>query len=469
MISKLFLFSIILMSAGFQSMAQDFQSSSIWEGKLGSIRLILKVSKDNVEKEYTAVFDSPDQGAMGLKVSDLKITKDSLTAFSSVIGGGYYGAFNEDHTLLTGEWRQGGAMPMVLKRVEKETEIKRPQTPKEPFPYTEKKVVYHNQDKSIQYGGTLTIPDTNARVPAVILISGSGQQDRDETLFNHKPFWVIADYFSRNGIAVLRVDDRGIGQSTGDVLGATSEDFAADVLVSLDFLKKQKEIDITKMGLVGHSEGGIIAPIAATKSNDVAFVISLAGPGISGMDILQRQMKYGNNQLGLTAEEVVRSDSFIKMLLGLAADYPDNEELKPIFAKKMQSWLDEQPVEFLEKMGFKGEDANSNIDKMAGRFFLPWMRYFLKYDPAPIIEQLRIPVLALNGELDVQVSASENLAGFEQSLNRGGNKNFKVMSFPNLNHLFQTAETGAAFEYATIEETFSPEVLDVMLFWIRSL
>ncbi|ERJ60441.1 hypothetical protein M472_16940 [Sphingobacterium paucimobilis HER1398] len=157
------------------------------------------------------------------------------------------------------------------------------------------------------------------------------------------------------------------------------------------------------------------------------------------------------------------------MLLGLAADYPDNEELKPIFAKKMQSWLDEQPVEFLEKMGFKGEQANSNIDQLAGRFFLPWMRYFLKYDPAPILEQLRIPVLALNGELDVQVNASENLAGSEQSLKKGGNKNFKVMSFPNLNHLFQTAETGAAFEYATIEETFSPEVLDVMLSWIRGL
>ncbi|MCY4780768.1 alpha/beta hydrolase [Sphingobacterium sp. UT-1RO-CII-1] len=469
MILKLFFSSILFIGATWQLMGQNFTANSIWEGKLGNIRLVLKVSEDSVTKQYKAVFDSPDQGAMGLEVSDLNITIDSLTAFSKVIGGGYYGAFNEDKTELTGEWRQGGAMPMLMKKVEKEITINRPQTPKEPFPYVERKVVYHNEDKSIQYGATLTMPDTNVNVPAVILISGSGQQDRDETLFNHKPFWVIADYFSRNGIVVLRVDDRGVGQTTGDVMGATSADFADDVLVSLGFLKKQQGIDINKMGLVGHSEGGMIAPMAAIKSNDVAFIVSLAGLGVTGMEIMQKQMKAFNKQLELNAEERVRSDEFIEMLLGLAAKHPDNEELKPIFAQEMQAWMDKQPDDFLMKMGFKGEEGNRNIDQTAGRFFMPWMRYFLKYDPAPILEQLKIPVLALNGEKDVQVTAAENLAGFERSLKKAGNENFKIMSFPNLNHLFQTAETGAVSEYMDIEETFSPQVLEVMLNWIRGL
>lgn len=469
MILRVLFSFIVCIATVYQVGAQDFAANSIWEGKLGNIRLVLKIKQDSVTKQYTAVFDSPDQGALGLPVSELNITKDSLTAFSAAIGGGYYGAFNEDQITLTGEWRQGGAMPMLMKKVEKEIVINRPQTPNEPFPYIEKKVVYYNNDKSIQYGATLTLPDTNVNVPAVILISGSGQQDRDETLFNHKPFWVIADYFSRNGIAVLRVDDRGIGQTTGDVLGATSADFADDVLVSLAFLKEQEGIDIHKMGLVGHSEGGMIAPIAATKSNDVAFIVSLAGVGVTGMEIMQKQMKAINEQLGLNAEERVRSDAFTVMLLGLAAKYPDNEELKPIFAKEMQAWMDEQPDEFLMKMGFKGDQANTNIEAMAGRFFLPWMRYFLKYDPAPLLEQLQIPVLALNGEKDVQVTAAENLAGFERALKKAGNKNFKIMSFPHLNHFFQTAESGAVSEYSTIEETFSPQVLEVMRNWIKSL
>lgn len=469
MIIRIFLSSFLFVATAHCLVAQEYVANSIWEGKLHNIRLVLKIASDSSTNQTTAVFDSPDQGAMGLKISELRISKDSLIAYSSVVGGGFYGTFNKDRTELTGEWRQGGAMPLVLKKVEKVSEIKRPQTPQEPFSYKEKEVIYHNEDKSIQYGATLTLPDTNANVPAVILISGSGQQDRDETLFNHKPFWVIADYFSRNGIAVLRVDDRGVGKTTGEVLSATSADFAEDVLVSIGFLKEQEGIDNNKIGLVGHSEGGVIAPLVALQSSDVSFIVALAGPGITGMEIMKRQMRRINDELGLDAEEAERFDQFIKMLLNLASTHSDNDELKPIFAKEMQAWLDNQPDEFLTKIGFKGADANSNIDQMAGRFFLPWMRYFLQYDPAPILEQIQIPVLALNGEKDTQVSAKENLAGFERSLRKAGNKNFKTMSFPHLNHLFQTAETGAVSEYAAIEETFSPEVLNVMLNWIRGI
>src|SRR5690606_22641537 len=172
-------------------------------------------------------------------------------AFSSQIGGGFSGAFNADKTEIIGEWKQGGGtLPLVLKKVDQLTELKRPQTPKAPFPYLEEKVIYYNSDKSIQYGATLTLPDTNKNVPAVILITGSGQQDRDETLFGHKPFWVIADHLSRNGIAVLRVDDRGVGETTGDIKNATSADFANDVLVGIEYLKSRKEVNGKRIGLI---------------------------------------------------------------------------------------------------------------------------------------------------------------------------------------------------------------------------
>lgn len=452
-----------------QLLAQNLPSKTVWEGKLGDIRLILRLSTDSVTKQNVAVFDSPDQGAIGLKVSELKMTKDSVIAFSAQIGGGFYGAFNSDRTALAGEWKQGGALPLVLKRVDKEAEVKRPQMPQAPFPYKEERVIYHNPDKSIQYGATLTLPDTNKQVPAVILITGSGQQDRDETLFGHKPFWVIADYLSRNGIAVLRVDDRGVGETTGDVMSATSLDFAGDVLIGMDYLKAHKGIDNKKIGLIGHSEGGIIAPLIAVKSKDVAFIVSLAGVGIKGRELMAMQLKNNYKQLGLNEEEIARFDSMLNMLFDLSVEYPDNEQLKPVFAKKMTQWLRSQPEPFLAKLGYTGPEANSNIDEFAVRFFLPWMRYFLKYDPATTLTKIKIPVLALNGEKDVQVSAQENLTGFKNLLTQAGNKNFKVMAIPELNHLFQHAKTGKVNEYAIIEETISPEVLSIMKNWIRSL
>ena len=452
-----------------QLAAQDLPSKTVWEGKIENIRIFLRISKDSLTNKYVAVFDSPDQGAMGLKVSELKVTNDSVTAFSAQIGGGFYGAFKSGRTELAGEWKQGGALPLVLKRVEKEFEIKRPQMPKAPFPYKEEKVIYYNTDKSIQYGATLTLPDTNKQVPAVILITGSGQQDRDETLFGHKPFWVIADYLSRNGIAVLRVDDRGVGETTGEVMNATSLDFAGDVLVGMEYLKAHQGIDSKKIGLIGHSEGGIIGPMAAVQSKDVAFIVSLAGVGIKGRELMAMQLKSNYEQLGLNTEEVSRFDSLLNMLFDLSATYSDNEELKPIFAKKLKVWLNSQPEPFLAKLGYTGPQAYNNIDEFAARFFLPWMRSFLKYDPATTLTKIKIPVLALNGEKDVQVSAQENLSGFKTLLTKAGNKNFKVIAMPGLNHLFQHAKKGQVNEYATIEETISPEVLSIMRNWIKSL
>lgn len=280
---------------------------------------------------------------------------------------------------------------------------------------------------------------------------------------------MIADYLTRNGIAVLRVDDRGVGETTGEVMTATSLDFAGDVLVGIDYLKSHKGINSKKIGLLGHSEGGVIAPLAAVQSADVSYIVSLAGLGVKGMELMQMQFKTSYAELKLNEEEIGRADNLIKMLIDLSIQYPDNEELKPIFAKKMQEWLENQPETLLVKLGYKGPNANSNIQQLAGRFFMPWTRYFLQYDPATTLGKIKIPVLALNGEKDIQVSAEENIAGFNKLLTQAGNKNFKTIILPNLNHFFQHAKTGKVTEYAIIEETISPEVLSIISKWIKSL
>jgi pimeloyl-ACP methyl ester carboxylesterase len=427
---------------------------STWESKLGTVPIILKIKTDSITHQQSAVYDSPSQGAFGLKVSDLQITKDSLSAFSKVIGAGFKGKFSEDKTEIIGKWAQSGReLATTFKKVNNKIEAKRPQTPTAPFPYDIQNVIYYNKDKTIKYGATLTLPKSDHPVPAVILISGSGQEDRDETIFDHKPFWVLADHLSRNGIAVLRVDDRGVGESTGDVKNATSLDFASDVLQSLDFLKSQAHIDIKHIGLIGHSEGGMIAPMVAAQSKDVSFIVSLAGVGIKGSKILKSQWDYGFANMGLSADELKQTSSLIDLIIKLVFEYKNDDQLADDFEKQFEDWRKKQSDSFLIKLKMKGPGSDEQISKMASPYFMPWMRYFIMYDPATTLGQLKIPLLALNGGKDVQVNATDNLAGFKRYLTQAGNKNFKTIVLPNLNHLFQTAKTGGISEYGTIEET----------------
>lgn len=461
---------LLFIAATGTSSAQNLPAKTTWEGKLMTIRLILKISTDSISKQQIAVFDSPDQGGIGLKVSELKVSNDSVNAYSAAIGGGFRGAFNADKTELSGKWGQaGGAWPLVLKRVADKPAYNRPQTPKAPFPYQEEKVIYYNKDKSIQYGATLTLPPSAKDVPVVILITGSGQQDRDENIFGHKLFWVIADHLSRNGIAVLRVDDRGIDQTTGDARNATSLDFSKDVLVGVDYLKSHKGIDAKKIGLIGHSDGGVIGPLAINQSKDIAFMVSLAGVGVKGEDLMYKQIRDVYNGRSLNKEDVDRTLSLYQMMFKLGRDYPSMETRWKAFGESMPKWMEQQPEAFLVKSGFKGPGAKDNISNLAGELFSPWMVYFLAYDPATTLTKITIPVLALNGDKDIQVNGKLNLAGFNTLLTQAGNKHFKTILLPGLNHLFQHANTGNISEYATIEETISPEVLTIITQWIQGL
>jgi pimeloyl-ACP methyl ester carboxylesterase len=317
-------------------------------------------------------------------------------------------------------------------------------------------VSYENTKARIKLAGTLTLPEKAENFPAVILISGSGAQDRDETIFEHKPFWVIADYLTRNGIAVLRVDDRGVGGSEGDTGNATSKDFAGDVMAGIKFLKTRKEIDPSKIGLIGHSEGGIIAPIAANKINEVAFVVLLAGPGIPGEQILYEQGRLIGLASGMTEEQVVQNQKNQEAIFNIIKTEKDSavrlDRLQRTFTGGMYPMMN--------------EDQKTAVDQQVAAVNSPWFHYFLTYDPRPALTKLKCPVLALIGEKDLQVPPKSNLPAIEKSLTDGGNKNFKTLELPNLNHLFQNCETGAVSEYGQIEETISPEVLEIVLTWI---
>jgi hypothetical protein len=311
--------------------------------------------------------------------------------------------------------------------------------------------------------GTLTYPKEENKFPAVIMISGSGGQDRNEELLGHKPFLVIADFLTRNGIAVLRFDDRGIAQSTGDHSTATSEDFAKDVLAAVNFLKTRNEIDKTKIGLIGHSEGGMIAPLVAVQSQDVAFIIMMAGLGIPGDSILYLQGELIQRAEGTSEEEILKSVKLQREIFSIVKNSKNDEKLDKDLREKFNAEYAAMTEEEKSKLGDPEVYLNMQIKTITS----PWFKYFLRFDPAPVLEKVKCPVLGINGENDLQVPPKENLSAIESALKKGGNSNFEVKMLPGLNHLFQTSTTGNISEYSQIEETISPVVLETMLDWIK--
>jgi hypothetical protein len=340
---------------------------------------------------------------------------------------------------------------------------KRPQEPKPPFPYKAENVTYSNAAAGAKFAGTLTLPRSGGPFPAVLLITGSGQQDRDESIFGHRPFLVIADYLTRRGIAVLRVDDRGVGGSTGDVAHATSEDFASDVLAGIAYLKSRADIDPRRIGLVGHSEGGLIAPMVARRSPDVAFIVLLAGTGIPGDQILYLQQAAIARQMGASTPTILINRAVEQLLLtaikrGTDPAAPDPKSKQPVDDRRAPPPKDDKkPAD---------NEASAAMDKLAKRVGSPWLRFFISYDPRPALREVRCPVLALIGSKDIQVPAKENLPEIEKALKAGGNKNYMVKELPNLNHLFQTCRTGNIDEYGRIEETFAPSALELIADWV---
>lgn len=444
----------------------EISIEGIWRGKLKipgiELTIVFKIS-ENPDGTLTATMDSPDQGATGIPVEEVIFIDNTLRLEVKSAGGVFEGKVSEDFLVIEGEWKQSGqTLPLTLKRVDKAVEILRPQVPKKPYPYIEKKVAYTNLKAGVKLVGILTLPSDKGVFPAVLLITGSGPQDRDETIYGHHPFLVLADYLTRQGIAVLRVDDRGVGESTGDFSQATSEDFASDVLAGVEYLKTCKEIDPKKIGLLGHSEGGLIAPIVAVKSPDVAFIVLMAGPGLTGEEILYLQGALISRAMGVSEEDIIKKRQFNEKIFSVLIEEEDSEiaeeRLRQMFEEDWEKMSDEEK----EQIG----DSEVFLEAQLQNLLSPWLKFFLTYDPKPTLSKVKCPVLAINGEKDLQVPPKENLSAIEEILKAGGNQSYTIKELPGLNHLFQTAQTGLPAEYVKIEETISPVALKIVGDWI---
>ena len=436
-----------------------------WNGLLEvqgmKLRLVFHITQ--TEKGYHSTMDSPDQNAKGIPVSSTLFEGNGLTLKVDAADITYNAILENDLT-FKGTFKQAGnSFPLDLSRkaIEKPT-LNRPQEPKAPLPYFVEEITFHNKNSDINLAGTLTLPHKEGSFPVAILISGSGPQNRDEEFMTHKPFLVLADHLTRNGIAVLRYDDRGFGKSTGNHNLATSLDFAEDVQAAISYLKTRKEIDKRRIGLIGHSEGGLIAPIVASQSKEVSFMVLLAGPGVSGKEISLQQIEIMGEMSGMSEEAIAGEKSITKNVIELVEKHHGSE----ILATKLKSFLLEQLINVDEKN--LGMDKEKFIQMNVAQASRPWYAYFVQHQPSQYLEKVKCPVLAINGGKDVQV-VSRNLKDIEKALIKGKNKSFKVKEFPNMNHLFQECQTGAMSEYATIEHTFSPIALDEISEWLKQL
>lgn len=453
----------LIFSISLTAFGQDIAGQ--WNGLLnipGSpLRLAINITK--TDTGFASTLDSPDQGAFGIPVDTTSFENTTLKIIVVNLGIQYKGEFANDS--FEGTFLQGGmALPLELSRnkIEKTT-VNRPQEPKKPYPYDAEDVSFHNEEANITLAGTLTLPKKEGKYPAVVLITGSGPQDRNEEIVGHKPFLVISDYFTRNGIAVLRFDDRGVGKSTGDFTKATSLDFATDVKSAVAFLKTRKEIDATKIGLVGHSEGGVIAPMVAAESKDIDFIVLLAGTGIPGDRLLSLQGRLIEKASGASETKINNSSAIRDKMIAMTIASKDIKLLKDDLRAYLNEEIQNAASKALIPQGLSEEQfINMQIEFMA----TPWMVYFLRHDPAIVLEKVDCAVLAVIGEKDLQVPPKENLMAIENALKKGGNKNLTTVEFPNLNHLFQECKTGAPQEYGTIEQTFSPVALEDISNWI---
>lgn len=454
----------IIISFSILPQTNNSELAGTWQGvlKVSGVELRIVFNVADSAGALTTNMDSPDQNAFGIKVDSTAFKNDSVFFFLKQINGYYDGAFKKDS--INGTWHQAGSSwPLVLKKSQKVEAPHRPQTPKKPYPYNEEEVTFKDTAAGIELAGTLTTPKEGGPFPAVVLVTGSGPQDRDETLMGHKPFLVLSDYLTRQGIAVLRYDDRGIGKSGGSFKNATTNDFVNDALAAVQYLEGRKDIYHNETGIIGHSEGGLIAPIAAVKSNDVDFIVLMAGPGVTGKEILLEQSKLIERAMGRDEVKIKDDIKLSEKLYNIVANEKDSSTAEN---KIMSIYRDYYAsLDSTEKMEF-GNNPDEIFKKQAQSILSPWFKYFLTYNPEPTLEKVKVPVLAINGSNDLQVPPKQNLPVIKEALKKGGNKDFKVIELPKLNHLFQTSETGSPLEYSKIEETISPEALKVIGDWI---
>lgn len=458
-VGRLVLFALAGSLAAAGSWAQDFGGH--WEGEIKApgTALVVKIDLEESDAGWKGTIDIPLQGAKGLSLGDFKIDGSALQfVIVGVPGNPTFDGELVDGR-IEGTLRQGGAALEFWLAREVVVGPVRPQEPAPPFPYLVEEAAYKNGEVGL--AGTLTVPEGKGPFPAALLITGSGPQDRDEALMGHRPFLVLADHLTRAGIAVLRVDDRGVGGSTGgSVMESTTADFAGDVVAGVEFLKVDARI--REIGLIGHSEGGVVGPMAAVRTEDIAFVVMMAGTGVPGREVLIEQLELISRANGSDDAAVQKALELQQRAIAIIAGAAPRAER----AELLRAVVEEQLAEAPEMAALSDADREQAIERAIAGSLNPWFEAFVGLDPREALRVVKVPVLALNGDLDLQVDADQNLPEIARALVEGGNKDVSIRRFPALNHLFQTAITGSPDEYAQIEQTIAPAVLAVITDWI---
>jgi len=429
-----------------------------WGGLLmGQLHIIVHVKKDD-QDQYSATLESPDQGTFVLPADTVTAAPDHLAFAITRINGSYDGQWDETKQAWVGTWTQGQAMPLELKRlVDGKVVSAEPKRPQEeaitagPRPYTVSEVAFDSM-AGVKLAGTFSVPEGKGPFPAVVLIAGSGPQTRVENVFGHKVFLVLADALNRAGIAVLRYDKRGIGQSTGDYATATTTDFTTDAIAAVNWLKARPEVDKAHVGLIGHSEGGLIAPAVAVSDPSVGFIVLMAGPGLPGDQILLLQQAAIARAAGQPEAAIATAEKINKAAFDMIKSAKSLDDAKTKAAAMAADLIASRQM------------TQAQADAAFARVATPWFYEFIRSDPRPMLEKIKVPVLAINGALDTQVSPKEDLAAIREALKN--NPDTTVTELPGLNHLFQTATTGAPSEYEGIEETMAPIALKTITGWV---
>lgn len=450
-----------LLLLSFAAQAQKITGTWYGELKIQGQSLLLIVHVQEEGNGYKAKMDIPAQGAKGLEASAVTFSDNKVGISFSSLGMEYSGVYKDEET-IKGEFKQNGlVLPLDFSKNEPGS-ARKSQEPKKPYPYYQEEVTFENKKAGISLSGTLTMPAKEGKYPAIILVSGSGPQNRDSELLGHKPFLVLSDFLTRAGYAVLRYDDRGVEKSQGIYKGTTMADFATDAAAAANFLKTHKNIDAKKIGIAGHSEGGAIGPMVAATDKGLAFLVLMAGPGLPGDSILLLQKKLIEKAEGIpdaVTEEGIASNRQLFAIL-------KTEDLDEIVNTKLTAFYKEKMKGAEMPEGLNVEQEKALQDEVAS-LTDPWFRSFVRFNPEQNLRKVTCPVLAINGSKDLQVPAEANLRAIKKYINEGGNKKVTTKELPGLNHLFQEATTGAVSEYGKLDQTFSPTAMQAIVDWLR--
>ncbi|SFU72253.1 alpha/beta hydrolase family protein [Pseudoduganella namucuonensis] len=449
----------VLLAFAASAPAFSEEAQGDWGGVIANtLRLTVHITKA-ADGGYHAKLGSPDQSKDLFAADTVSASATRLNFSIDRFKSSYQGEWDEKQQAWVGTFTQGSPTPLVLKRLDAKgmpaLVLKRPQEEaieKAARPYREQDVTFSNAKAGVALAGTFSVPPGAGPFPAVVLVHGSGRHKRDVDIYGHKIFAVWADHLTRQGIAVLRYDKRGSGASSGDANVATTLDYTSDAEAAVALLRTRPEVDQRRLGIVGHSEGGIIAPLAASRDPSLGFIVLLAGPAVKGDKLLVEQAALINRAGGMSEAEIAKDSRLKRAVFAALATPGSGEETKARARAVFDSAVATKDI--------APDEARAQLEVFAS----PWFRTALAYDPAPVLRLVKQPVLAINGALDLQVPPAMNLEAIRASL--PANQANELVEIPELNHLFQTARTGALSEYAQIEETVAPVVLKKVSDWI---